>query len=74
MNELNKILWYCWLNKFLYRSKWIIKSNCKVKNIIIVELNLEIKEISLINYNFDAFVNILNLILKTFNDYFTNKV
>lgn len=73
MNELNKILWYCWLNKFLYRPKWIVKNIYNLKTIFIIELDLKIKEISYINNNFDAFVNILNLILKTFNNYFTIK-
>jgi hypothetical protein len=74
MNELEKILWFCWLNKFIYKLKWLIKNIYKKnKNIIIIQLNLEIKEISYINNNFDAFVNILNLILKTFNNYFTIK-
>lgn len=73
MNELEKILFYWWLNKFLYRTKWIIKNIYNLKTIFIIELDLKIKEISFINYNFDAFVNILNLILKTFNNYFTIK-
>ncbi len=73
MNELEKILWYSWLNKFLYKTKGLIKNSYKIKSIIIVELDLWIEDISFINNNFDAFVNVLNLILKTYNDYFDIK-
>lgn len=73
MNELEKILWYSWLNKFLYKTKWLLKNSYKVKNIVIVELDLWIEDISFINNNFDVFVNVLNLILKTYNDYFDIK-
>ena len=73
MNELEKILWYSWLNKFLYKTKWLIKNSYKIKNIVIVELDLWIEDISFINNNFDDFVNVLNLILKTYNDYFDIK-
>lgn len=73
MNELEKILWHSWLNKFLYKTKWLIKNSYKIKNIVIVELDLWIEDISFINNNFDAFINVLNLILKTYNDYFDIK-
>jgi len=73
MNELEKILWHSWLNKFLYKTKGLIKNSYKIKNIVIVELDLWIEDISFINNNFDAFVNVLNLILKTYNDYFDIK-
>jgi len=70
------IVYYSWLNKFLYTTDNIILWHEYKWNSFIIALNLTIKEISFIKENFDKFKWILENILYTFNQssdkYFKN--
>lgn len=70
------IVYYSWLNKFLYTTDNIILWHEDKWNSFIIALNLTIKEISFIKENFDKFKWILENILYTFNQssdkYFKN--
>lgn len=70
MKELLNIFWYSWLNKFLYTSKKIVKSFKDWKVIFIIELELDVKQITHIENNILDFSNILNIVLSTFNKTF----
>jgi len=70
MNELLNIFWYSWLNKFLYTTEKIVKSFKDWKIVFIIELELDIKQITHIENNILDFSNILNIILSTFNKTF----
>jgi len=67
MNEIEKIFWYSWLNKFLYTSKSLFKSVKNYKTIFIIELSINTEQIAFLENNFDDFVWILEKILNSFN-------
>lgn len=75
MNIL-EIIYYSWLNRFLYTNTSLVKSVLEMDKFYIIQLDLTIKEISFIKNNFEEYVKILENILYTYNQssnkYFKN--
>lgn len=75
MNVLD-IVYYSWLNKFFYTSNNLVYSVLEKNKYCVIQLNLTIKEISYIKSNFEAYIQILENILftynKSWNKYFKN--
>jgi len=75
MNILD-IVYYSGLNKFFYTSDELVLSVLEKDKYTIIQLNLNIKEVSYIKNNFENFILILENILFTYNQswnkYFKN--
>lgn len=67
MNEIEKILWYSWLNRFLYTSKSLFKSAKNYKTIFLIELSINTEQITFLENNFNDFIKILENVLNSFN-------
>jgi hypothetical protein len=74
--NIEEIIHFSWLNKFLYTNKNLFNGFLDSKKYLIIQLNLSIKELSFIKKNYKDFVLILENILFTFNEswnkYFRN--
>lgn len=75
MNVLD-VIYYSWLNKFLYTNNDLVQSVLEMDKYTVIQLNLTIKEVSCIKNNFEGFILILENILFTYNQswnkYFKN--
>ena len=75
MNVLD-VIYYSWLNKFLYTNNELVQSVLEMDKYTVIQLNLTIKEVSCIKNNFEDYILILENILFTYNQswnkYFKN--
>jgi len=75
MNVLD-VIYYSWLNKFLYTNNELVQSVLEMDKYTVIQLNLTIKEVSCIKNSFEDYILILENILFTYNQswnkYFKN--
>ena len=75
MNVLD-VIYYSWLNKFLYTNNELVQSVLEMNKYTVIQLNLTIKEVSYIKNSFEDYILILENILFTYNQswnkYFKN--
>ena len=75
MNVLD-VIYYSWLNKFLYTNNELVQSVLEMNKYTVIQLNLTIKEVSCIKNSFEDYILILENILFTYNQswnkYFKN--
>ena len=75
MNVLD-VIYYSWLNKFLYTNNRLVQSILEMDKYTVIQLNLTIKEVSYIKNSFEDYILILENILFTYNQswnkYFKN--
>ncbi len=67
MNVLEDIVYYSWLNKFLFTNDELVLLVLDKDKYYVIQLDLTIKEVSYIKNNFDKFITILENILFTYN-------
>lgn len=67
MNEIIELIKYSWINKILYTSKNITHFAIRSKNLFIIKLKLNYKQVTFIERNNNDFINVLILFLNAFN-------
>jgi hypothetical protein len=65
-----KIIHYSWLTNFFYTNRDLVNWYIQEKKYTIIQLVLNINEISYIKNNYEEFIKILNNILFTYNQVF----